>query len=147
MLRCVDETGSALVTTLRQRLRKKERFLQAFRRSGVITHACEQSGVARPTVYRWLEKDEKFSIAFGIAVQESTEYLEQVAIKRAEEGSDQLLMFLLRAKNPERYRDRADIRVTDAREEANRIAAENGLDAEALLAEAERLANTHKQRA
>ena len=43
--------------------------------------------------------------------QDLADDLEAEAFKRAREGSDALLMFLLRAHRPERYRDRQVIEV------------------------------------
>ena len=62
--------------------------------------------------------------------------LEAEARRRALSVSDTLLMFLLEAHRPERYRE--TIRI-DLRREAERLAAELGVDAEAAIAEAERL--------
>ena len=51
-------------------------------------------------------------------------------------GDTQLLMFLLKTRRPEKYRD--TIRI-DVRREAERIATELGIDADEVIAEAERI--------
>jgi len=86
--------------------------------------------INRHTVYQWLEHDDQFAAAFNEAGVRATEVLEREAWRRAKDGiaepvyqhgkevgtiqrySDQLLMFLLRARAPERYRDRVDVSVT-----------------------------------
>ena len=59
--------------------------------------------------------------------------LEAEARRRALAGSDGLLMFLLRAHRPERYRETLDLRV-ELRAEAERIAAKVGKPLEEVLA-------------
>lgn len=118
--------------TRRQTRHLKKAFLDAFRQHGNITRACQQSGVPHRTeVYRWQEHDEEFSQEFKQAEIEATEHLEAEAHRRAVEGvtkekgiyhngrlidtyieidySDTLLIFLLKARAPEKYRDRHDI--------------------------------------
>lgn len=78
----------------------------------------------------WQEESDQFSAAVREAQLQATEVLEAEAWRRARDGtpepiynrgqvvgtvqrySDQLLMFLLRARAPERYRDRVDVSVT-----------------------------------
>jgi hypothetical protein len=56
-----------------------------------------------------------------------------------------LLMFLLRAHRPERYRDSIDVRL-DVRREAERIAAKLGMNPEEVLEIAERRAREMEHR-
>jgi hypothetical protein len=108
----------------------RERFLRAFARSGNITYAAKIAGVGRRTVYVWQEHEPGFAEAFAEAGHKATEALEREAWRRAKDGvaepvyqhgklvgtiqrySDNLLMFLLKARAPERYRDRVDVSVT-----------------------------------
>jgi hypothetical protein len=110
--------------------RARERFLQVYAQCGNVTHAAKLAGVGRATVYIWEEHDAEFALAFRQAGIQATEVLEKEAWRRAKDGiaepvyqhgkqvgtiqrySDQLLMFLLRARAPERYRDRVDVSVT-----------------------------------
>ncbi len=91
-----------------------------------ITKACEAVGISRRVVYQWQEKDEAFSLSFNEANAIATEHLEAEAWKRATRGtkkpvyqggqlvghikekSDTLLIFLLKARNPAKYRDKYD---------------------------------------
>ena len=108
----------------------RERFLKAYAACGNVTAACKRAGIGRTTFYRWQEHDEDFVLAFKQADLQATESLEKEAWRRAREGfaepvyqhgkevgtiqrySDALLMFLLKARAPERYRDRVDVSVT-----------------------------------
>lgn len=81
---------------------------------------------SRTDVYRWLEMDDQFVVAFRAAEIEATETMEQEAYRRAVQGtakpvfhqgeqcgtvqeySDVLLIFMLKARNPAKYRERYD---------------------------------------
>lgn len=99
---------------------------------GNITTAARIAGVDRRTVYKWQEHDDVFTAEFRDAETKATETLEAEARRRAVEGvdkqrrvydnrgnlideytettySDTLLIFLLKARAPEKYRDRHDI--------------------------------------
>lgn len=101
-----------------------EAFLEALSELGNVSRACERSGVSRSAVYDRRRKSEDFANAWDRAEEEGTEVLEQEAFRRALEGvpkpvyykgievgavqqySDRLLIELLRARKPEKYRER-----------------------------------------
>lgn len=110
--------------TKRQARHLKSAFLDAFREHGNVTWACRQIGMTNRTeVYRWQENDDQFAIAFREAEIEATETMEAEAYRRAVKGtqkpvyqqgamvgtvqeySDTLLIFMLKARAPEKYRD------------------------------------------
>lgn len=115
--------------TRAQIARYKELFIEHFARTANITTAAEIVGISRRVVYVWLEKDEQFSLAFNEANAIATERLEAEAWRRGVEGvtnetpimhqgqqvgtltetkySDVLLMFMLKARNPGKYREKA----------------------------------------
>jgi hypothetical protein len=97
-----------------------------------MTWSCKAVGIgSRATIYRWQENDEQFGAAFRDAEIEALETLEREAWRRAVEGSpykrtsywhgqpvgtdekteysDALLMLLLRARAPEKYKDKVDL--------------------------------------
>jgi hypothetical protein len=102
----------------------RERFLAEFSRCGVVKHAAAAAGVHRATVYRTIEGDEAFAAAFREAEEEAVDELDLEAFRRGAQGvdepvfwqgqqvgavrrySDQLLIFLLRARKPEKYSER-----------------------------------------
>jgi hypothetical protein len=132
------ETALATVGTRRQRThrqsgRLKHAFLQQFARYGNLGYSAALVQVHRNTVYGWLETDEAFSAAFHQAEAAAVEVLEQEAWRRAVEGSpyertsywhgepvgtdrkteysDALMTLLLRARAPEKYREKLDVSV------------------------------------
>lgn len=113
-----------------QSSRARERFLDAYATTGNMSAAARLANINRNTIYQWEEHDETFAAAMREAGIQATEALEREAWRRAKDGipepvfqhgklvgsiqrySDNLLMFLLRARAPERYRDRVDVSVT-----------------------------------
>ena len=85
-------------------------FLVAFAQSGIVTEAAKEAGRSRKTVYLLREKDDSFREAWACAEEQAADELEGIARKRAEEGSDTLLIFLLKARRPERFRERMTTR-------------------------------------
>ncbi len=77
--------------------------------------------------YNWRKGDEAFATAWDEALDAGTDALEDEAVRRAHEGveepvfyqgeevarvrkySDNLLMFLLKGRRPERFRERTEI--------------------------------------
>ena len=55
------------------------------------------------------QRDDQFALAWADVEEASTEELERVAVRRACEGSDVLLIFLLKARRPEKYRDNVHV--------------------------------------
>jgi hypothetical protein len=75
---------------------------------GTVKSACEAAGVARRTWYDWMENDQAFAVLVEEAKEDVADLLEESARTRATaavDGSDQLLMFLLKALRPGKYRD------------------------------------------
>lgn len=83
-----------------------ERFLAALRDTGIIREACNVAGVGRSTVYERKDASPEFARLFADALEDAIEDLERTARKRAKDGSDTLMIFLLRAHRPEKYRER-----------------------------------------
>lgn len=101
-------------------------FLESFAKSGNVRLAAGAAGISRRTHYKWLSLSESdYAVAFKDAEDEAIDVLESEACRRAVEGveepvgwykgepggfvrrySDNLLMFLLKARRPEMYRER-----------------------------------------
>lgn len=84
----------------------KKAVLDAFIELGTVYHACKQAGVGRTTWYNWLKDDPEFAEAVSKAEEDVADDLEQEAIKRAKDGSDTLLIFLLKGHKPEKFKER-----------------------------------------
>jgi hypothetical protein len=94
--------------------------------------------VSRDAPYKRAQADVNFAADWLQAREDAVDILEAEARRRALTTSDALLMFLLKATRPDRFRERVDIRV-DLRHEAERMARELGISPEAAIAEAERI--------
>ena len=84
----------------------KKKFLEGFLFAGTITAGCEYAGVNRTTFYRWLESCPAFVEEYEKAKEAVTDNLEREAIRRAYNGSDTLLIFLLKGNKPDKYREK-----------------------------------------
>lgn len=108
----------------------RSKFLEALASGLSVTGAAEKAGVHRRTPYGWREADEDFAQAWQVALDAGTDRLEDEAWRRAVVGterpvfqmgkevgttheySDLLLIFLLKGRRPEKYRDNAKVEVT-----------------------------------
>lgn len=111
------------------------RVLAELAKSGSISKACELASVTRSLFYTRRDNDEAFAKQCSDAIEESIEILELEARRRAHEGlerkkfdrgeplldpatgqqyiereySDTLLIFLLKAHRPDKYRERQEV--------------------------------------
>jgi predicted DNA-binding protein YlxM (UPF0122 family) len=108
----------------RSKLKKQRDFLESLIEFISITRAAKKARVGRQTIYDWLKADRDFKQAFENACEIATAKLEDEAIRRAYEGtlkpvyqggakvgtireySDTLLIVLLKARAPEKYKER-----------------------------------------
>jgi adenine-specific DNA methylase len=84
-------------------------FLEAFASGTTVVEACRLSGLATSTVYTMRKRDEEFAARWADALEQGTEMLEAEARRRAMKSSDLLMIFLLKARRPEVYRERREV--------------------------------------
>jgi|ETNmetMinimDraft_4_1059912.scaffolds.fasta_scaffold09265_1 hypothetical protein len=84
----------------------RDKFLKALADTGLVNSACEIAGIDKKTAYNWRNSDEDFAAAWAEAIDKSTSLLEDEATRRAMDKSDNLLMFMLKSRDP-KYRDRS----------------------------------------
>lgn len=84
----------------------KQKFLEAYTQTCTLTAAAKIAGVDRGTHYKWLKADKAYCEQFASTHETTIESLEAEARKRAFDGSDVLLIFLLKGARPEKYRER-----------------------------------------
>ena len=103
---------------------KRATFLQALKNfHGNVSKSLEAADLSRSAAYDWRNDDEDFRQAWDDIVEASTEELESEAWRRAHEGwlepvfyqgeevgqvrkfSDTLLIFTLKGRKPEKYRE------------------------------------------
>lgn len=83
----------------------KRKFLIKYSRTGVMTYSAEEAGTTPKTIRKWLAKDAKFAKKFEEMQEKFVDTLEIVAVQRAIEKSDSLLITLLKANRAEKYRE------------------------------------------
>lgn len=85
---------------------KKIPFLEAFARIGTISGAADAVGIHRDSYYAWKREDPAFSDAFQRAELQLTDTLESVMHEKALKGDTTALIFLLKARAPQKYTER-----------------------------------------
>jgi hypothetical protein len=93
-------------TTNRAVRGRKNKALDAYRKLGTVVAACQAAGVGRRTWYWWRSEDPAFLEAVHEAEDAVADSLEQEAIRRAIDGSDLLLIFMLKSLKPAKFKDR-----------------------------------------
>jgi len=80
-------------------------FLVALERVGSVTEACKAAKVSSSVAYNRRRNDPVFRKGWDDALDRAADVLEDECRRRAFNGSDNLLMFLLKGARPERYRE------------------------------------------
>ncbi len=104
--------------------KKRQAFLAALAETANVLKSSEIAKIARRTAYDWKSADSEFAEAWERALDIGADALEDEAVRRAVEGvdepvfyqgkacgvvrkySDTLLIFLLKGRRPEKYRNR-----------------------------------------
>lgn len=107
--------------------KKRRDFLARLSEVGNVSHACLHARIPRRTAYDWRAQDPEFAAAWDAALDVGIDALEDEAMRRALEGTDEpvfykgeecgairrysdtLTIFLLKAHRPDKYKDRAAI--------------------------------------
>jgi hypothetical protein len=116
--------------TSRVQIKKASQFLEVLRQTGGnVSRACAAIELTRTRAYEWRAADPLFAEAWDEAVEFGTDELEEEARRRAFSGvdepvfyqgemcgevrkySDTLLIFLLKGRRPDKYRERVQIDV------------------------------------
>lgn len=83
----------------------REEFIAALRDNGNVAEACRRAHIDRKTAYNLRKKSATFAAQWEEALEDAIEELERVANWRARMTSDTLLIFLLKAHRPDKYRE------------------------------------------
>lgn len=107
--------------------RAKDKFCANLAETGQVTKAAKAGGFNKVTFYAWRKEDPEFDAAWNTALEHAADMLEDVAIGRATVGtlkpvfqggikvgsvreySDTLMCLLLKAHKPEKFRERAQV--------------------------------------
>lgn len=85
---------------------KRAAFLDALREGDSVTAAAKAGGIARSTAYKWRDEDSDFAADWDDAVETGTDVLEDVAVQRAKDGSDTMLIFMLKGRRGWKFKER-----------------------------------------
>lgn len=115
----------------------QDAFLAAYRVKGTATAAAAAAKVGKRTAYEERTRNPEFAKAWDALEGETTKLLEESAFERAMKGDMTLTIFMLKARNPSKFRDNVKVEHggTITHEVEKRVNAE----VEAALAEVDRL--------
>lgn len=94
-----------MATKVARKREWQDRFLAVYEESCNISLAARACKIDRRTVYRERERNPDFTARMEAAEKVAVANLEEVAYKRAVAQSDTLLIFLLKANRPSKYRE------------------------------------------
>lgn len=118
--------------------KKRAAFLAELAQRGNVSDACAAADIGRTTVYDWRADDATFAADWDAALDQAADTMEREAFRRAVDGvdepvygslgqglgsgevgrirkySDTLLIFLLKAARPEKFRERTEQQHTGA---------------------------------
>jgi hypothetical protein len=98
-------------------------FLEALQNTANVSASCQIAGLPRSCVYDWRDADPEFAADWAAAVELGCDALEDEAVRRGCDGwlkpvyhqgkeigaiqeySDTLLIFMLKARRPAKFRD------------------------------------------
>ena len=108
-------------TTALDREARKRVLIATLEEYGTIRKACEVSGVPRKTYDVWNRDDPEFSVSADLARRSFAESLEELALERVKnpekgKGSDVLLLGLLNANMPHKFRPQLALNEDSAKE-------------------------------
>jgi hypothetical protein len=110
--------------------KKRQTFLDLLSQGWSVTRACRAINVSRSGAYSYREQDPDFAAAWAEAWEAGGDYIEDEMLRRAVEGtlrpvyqggeevgqireySDTLLIFALKGRRPEKYRERVQNDIT-----------------------------------
>jgi len=148
-----NEAGDKNKRTSRVQPKTEAEFIAVLRETGGnVSRACAAISLTRTRVYEWRAADPLFATAWDEAVELGTDELEEEARRRAFAGveepvfyqgeecgavrkySDTLLIFLLKGRRPDKYRERIQIDVNKLDSDIDRELAKLAAGSQANLA-------------
>jgi superfamily I DNA/RNA helicase len=93
--------------------RKRQAVLDAIAAGETVSEAAQRAGISRRSVFDWRNADPEFARDFEAAYAAGTDTLEAEARRRGFAGSDVLLIFLLKQRDPKRFNQKMLTVVSD----------------------------------
>lgn len=84
----------------------KAKLLDKLSTGASISASAKTAKVSRRTYYDWRENDPAFATMADEAIEMGTDSLEDSATRQAKQGNTSLMTLLLKARRPEKYKDR-----------------------------------------
>tara|TARA_R100001460_G_scaffold66894_1_gene107190 strand:+ start:61 stop:444 length:384 start_codon:yes stop_codon:yes gene_type:complete len=102
---------------------KKETLLQALESSlGIVSTACNRSGISRSSFYKWYKEDEQFRKKVDEIDNLKLDFVESKLFKNIENEKEKSIIFYLQHKGHKRgYIQRQNINLTSNEEDIKKI--------------------------
>jgi len=117
----------------------RQKFLDALAETGIVTIAAKSAGITRTSVYAWRAEEPEFRAEWEKALELGLDAMEDEGRRRAMHGvrrsiyyqgqevgsqqdfSDVLLMFMLKGRRPEIFKDRMHVEHEAVRDKIERL--------------------------
>ena len=102
---------------------KKDALLQALENSlGIVSTACNRTGISRSSFYKWYKEDEEFRKKVDEIDNVKLDYVETKLFKNIENEKEKSIIFYLQHKGHKRgYVQRQNINLTSNEEDIKKI--------------------------
>ena len=102
---------------------KKETLLKALENSlGIVSTACNRSGISRSSFYKWYKEDEEFRKKVDEIDNLKLDFVERKLFKNIENEKEKSIIFYLQHKGHKRgYVQRQNINLTSNEEDIKKI--------------------------
>jgi hypothetical protein len=88
-------------------------FLRTLSECGIVSISAQAAGIGRNALYDWRRTDQQFADEWEEALLVGADVLEDEAKRRAMDGSDALLMFLLRGLKSDRFGQKSQVEINN----------------------------------
>ena len=107
----------------KERTLKKDTLLQALENSlGIVSTACNRTGISRSSFYKWYKEDEEFRKKVDEIDNVKLDYVETKLFKNIENEKEKSIIFYLQHKGHKRgYVQRQNINLTSNEEDIKKI--------------------------
>ena len=107
----------------KERTLKKDTLLQALESSlGIVSTACNRTGISRSSYYKWYKEDEEFRQKVDDIDNVKLDFVESKLFKNIENEKEKSIIFYLQHKGHKRgYIQRQNINLTSNEEDIKKI--------------------------
>lgn len=107
----------------KERTLKKDTLIQALENSlGIVSTACNRTGISRSSYYKWYKEDEEFRKKVDDIDNVKLDFVESKLFKNIENEKEKSIIFYLQHKGHKRgYIQRQNINLTSNEEDIKKI--------------------------